>query len=147
MRLNFKVDYPEKLRRFLDHPTPYINDTMRAADRLVLILLQESIKTNAPRKTGTLAKSIEINVSQRKVFTNLFYARAIELGHYWPSKNYSGTTKLLHFIGMDKEGHLDVFLKAIRIKKRPFFFRSISQNKLQILEIYDDAFKKLMERV
>ena len=139
MRLNFKVEYPEKLKRFLDNPTPYINDTMRQADKLVLTLLQESIKTNAPRKTGALAKSIEIRVSQRKVFTDLIYATAIEKGHY--AEPIKG--KYLHFVDAGK----DVFLKFTRSKKKPFFFKSIRQNKLQILEIYDDAFKKLMERV
>lgn len=139
MRLNFKIEYPEKLRSFLANPTPYVNGTMRAADRLVLILLQESIKTNAPRKTGALAKSIEVNVSQRKVFTNLVYATAIEKGHY--AEPIKG--KYLHFVDRGK----DVFLKFTRSKKKPFFFKAISQNKLQILEIYDDAFTKLMRKV
>ena len=139
MQLNFKLEVPDRLRRYLANPTPYITDTMKKADKLALTLLQESIKTNAPRKSGELSRSIKIDIDERKVFSDSVKGRAIELGHY--AVPISG--KYLHFIDKGK----DVFLKFTRSKKQPFFFRSISQNKIQLMEIYDDAFKKLLESI
>lgn len=140
MQLNFKLEVPDRLRRYLANPTPYITDTMKKADKLALTLLQESIKTNAPhRKSGQLSDSIKIDIGERKVFSDSIYGRAIELGHY--AVPISG--KYLHFIDRGK----DVFLKFTRSKKQPFFFRSIDQNKDQLEEIYDDAFKKLLESI
>ena len=138
MKLKFKVEVPQKLRRFLDNPTPFVTETMKQADKLALTLLQQSVKTNAPRRSGQLSQSITVDLVNRKIFSNLVYARAIELGHYAEPRG-----KFLHFVA----GGRDVFLKFTRSKKNPYFFKTLNQNRLQVLEIYDDAFKKLMEKI
>ena len=137
-KLHFKVEIPQKLRSLLENPTPFISATMKQADKLALTLLQESIKTNAPRRTGALSRSIHIDLAERTVQTNLVYSRAIELGHYAEPRG-----KFLHFV----DGGKDVFLRFTRSKKQPYFFKSINQNRLQVLEIYDDTFKKLMNNL
>jgi hypothetical protein len=136
--LNFKIDVPQKLRAFLEYPDAFVDRTMKSADKLALTLLQATIKTNAPRRSGNLSKSITVDLAERKISSNLVYSRAIELGHYAEPRG-----KFLHFVS----GGKDVFLRFTRAKKQPYFFKSINQNKQQVLEIYDEAFKKLLESV
>jgi len=138
MKLDMKIDIPWKLKRFFENPTPYISATMKEADRDALTLLENEISKAAPKKSGALSRSIDIDINARKVFTNSVYGRAVEIGHYAVPKG-----KYLHFISSGK----DVFLKFTRSRKQPFFFKTMHANKIKILDIYDEAFKKLLENV
>lgn len=140
MRISFRTNVPKSLEMFLEYPTPMVTETMSRADKLALMLMQESAKTNIwHNRTGALKNSITIDVKNRKLTTDLIYASAQEKGHYAEPIN----AKMLHFTDQGK----DVFLHFTRSKAHPFFFKALSQNKQQILEIYDEAFKKLLERV
>jgi hypothetical protein len=142
MKLDFKVQVPYKLQRFLTNPTPYIEKTLRAADKQALTLLKADVAKAAPKQSGKLSRSITVDIGKRKVFSPLIYARAVELGHYaepvrTPKKMF------LKFVGQGRE----VFLKYTRSKKHPYFFLTLDRDRLKILEIYDKAFKKLLESV
>jgi hypothetical protein len=156
--LHFKVEVPQKLRSFLENPTPIVNKYMKQADKLALTLLRESIKTNAPKgKTGKLRASIVIDLAERKVATNLVYGRAIELGHYAEAKpghylRFPGNAQrtgisvfpTTHFKGAKGyESLKGQWVSAVRFKKNPYFFRSINQNRQQVLEIYEEVFEKI----
>ncbi len=138
MQLNMKVEVPDRLRKFLANPTPYVNQTMQGADKEALTLLKTDIAAKAPKKSGKLAASITVDIANRKLFSPLVYARAIELGHYAVPKG-----KYLHFVDRGK----DVFLKFTRSRKQPFFFKTLHADKIKILDIYDKAFKRLLESI
>ena len=57
VQVNINVEVPERLKKFLANPTPYISGVMKAADKESLILVQRDIADAAPRKKGKLAKS------------------------------------------------------------------------------------------
>ncbi|MDD5013727.1 MAG: hypothetical protein PHW73_01320 [Atribacterota bacterium] len=139
MQLDVKIDVPDKLKKFLANPTPQIDSAIKEADREAFTLLKNEISKAAPKKSGNLAGSITIDLAKRKIFSPLIYARAVELGHY--AEPVSG--KYLHFIDKGK----DVFLKFVRTKKQPFFFKTLHAEKVNIIEIYDKAFKRLLENV
>ena len=139
MQLTMRLELPGRLSNFLSRPEYYLTDTIKRADKLVFTLLQASIKTNAPRKSGNLARSIDIDFVKRKVYSKAIYSRAVELGHYAEPKG----PYLLKFIDKGKS----VSLKSTRSKKQPYFFKAQSQNKQQIIQIYEDALHRLMERV
>ena len=140
MKLETRVRVPEKLRKYLRNPTPAITKTLKLADKKALKFLQGEISRAAPRKTGQLARSIQVDLPRRKVFSTLPWARAVELGHYAVPEN---TPKRM-FLSFTSRGK-DVFLKFVRTKKQPFFFLTLSRNQLKVIKIYDKAFKKLLE--
>ncbi len=140
MRIKGRIQIPESLKKFLVNPTPKVNEAMNQATKLILMLLQESIKTNIwHSKTGDLKDSIDIDIDKRTVFTNLVYASAQEKGHYAEPVN----KLMLHFEDAGK----DVFMRFTRSKPKPFFFKSISQNKQQIDELFDDVVKKMLNTI
>lgn len=135
MELSVKIDVPYRLQRFLQNPNSRVSEIMKEADKDVLELLRSEISRNAPKKSGRLAESITVDLDNRKVFSPLVYARAVELGHY--AESIRGT--FLKFTDMGK----DVFLRFTRSKKQPFFFKAINANRLKIRDIYDKAFERL----
>ena len=139
MKTDMRIEVPEKLRRFLANPTPYVNQAMQEADKQTLSLLKSDIVSVTTKKSGALAGSITIDLLGRKIFSNKVYAPAYELGHYATPKN----VKMLHFVDRGK----DVFLKSTRSKPHVFFFKTLDKNRLKIHQIYDKAFDRLMERV
>lgn len=137
MELSIKIDVPYKLQRFLQNPNSRVSEIMKEADKEVLELLRSEISANAPKKRGQLAGSITVDLEKRKVFSPLVYARAVELGHYATPKYGS----FLKFYS-EKLGR-DVFLKFVRTKKQPYFFKTYNANRLKIRDIYDKAFERL----
>jgi hypothetical protein len=143
MKLNIKVDFPPKLRRFLNNPSPIFKEVMRDADKVALKLMQAEIKQNAPKKSGALAESIRIDVPKRKVFSTLAYSRAVQLGHYATPVR----TPKRRFLMFESGGN-EVFLKFTRSRKQPFFFDAVSyESRRKIIEVYDKAFKKLLGKL
>lgn len=139
MRIKGRIEIPENLRQFLVNPTPKVDATMKKTTKLILTLLQESIKTNIwHNKSGKLKESIEVDIDKKMIFSNLVYATAQEKGHY-----AEPVGKFLHFV----DGGKDVFLRFTRSKPQPFFFKAISQNKQQILEIFDDTVKDMIRSI
>ena len=160
LRLETRIEVPEKVKRFIRNPTPAITRTLRKADTTVLRFLQNEISKAAPRgRTSRLARSIEIDVKRRKVFSTSVYARAIELGHYAEAR----PGKFLRFLGTEQRtgvyvfpvGHFKgargfehlrgQFVSFVRTKKQPFFFLALARNRLNVIKIYNKAFKRLME--
>jgi len=47
----------------------------------------------------------------------------------------------LKFTDMGKE----VFIKYVRTKKQPFFFKTLDRNRVRVIDIYEKTFKKLLE--
>ncbi len=140
MRIQGRIEIPENLRQFLINPTPKVNATMKQATKSILTLLQESIKTNIwHSKTGKLKESIEIDIDKKMIFSNLVYATAQEKGHFATPIR----AQMLHFV----DGGKDIFLRFTRSKPQPFFFKAISQNKQQILEVFDDAVKDMIRSI
>lgn len=157
LRLETRIEVPEKVKRFIRNPTPAITRTLRKADKGVLTLLKREISKAAPRgKSGKLARSIEIDIKRRKVFSTSVYARAIELGHYAeadPGKylRFSGSSQRTgrwifptgHFRGRGTIA--GQWVSFVRTKAQPFFFPTLDKNRLNIIKIYNKAFKRLME--
>ena len=156
-KLNYRIEVSPKLRRLLENPTPLVKATMQRADKIALTILQESIKTNAPRRSGKLARSIYIDLADRRVSSNLVYCRAIELGHFAQAKpghylRFAGAGQrtgyvfpTMHYKGA--KGYADLkgqWYSGVRFKKQPYFFKSINQNKQQIIQTYEDEFKSLL---
>ena len=142
MKLEVKIEVPERVKRLLRNPTPQITKAIRKADRIALPFLRKAIARAAPiGKTGDLSKSIEVNLASRRIFSNLPYARAVELGHYVEAD--SG--KWLRFDGIGQRTGIHVFLKSVRTEKQLFFFKTLSKHQIDIIRIYKKAFKKLLE--
>ena len=139
MKTDMRIEVPEKLRRFLANPTPYVNQAMKEADKETLSLLKSDIVAVTHKKTGELAGSIQIDLLGRKIFSNKVYAPAYELGHYATPVN----VKMLHFVDRGK----DVFLKSTRSKPHVFFFKTLDKDRLKIHQIYDKAFDRMAARV
>ena len=139
MQLETNVEVPERLRKFLANPTPFVNQAMSEADKEALSLLKVDIAAAAPKKTGALSRSITVDTTQKKVFSPLIYARAVELGHYAEPVN----RKMLHFVDKGK----DVFLRFTRSRKRPYFFPTLHRDSLKIRQIYDKAFDRMAQQV
>ncbi len=140
MRIQGRIEIPENFRKFLSNPSTKVNETMKRTSKLILTLLQESIKTNIwHNKTGKLRASIKTDMDKWMVIADIDYAAAQEKGHYATPVN----KKMLHYVDAGK----DVFLRFTRSKPQPYFFKSISQNKQQILEIFDDAVKDMIRSI
>jgi len=138
MQTSISVQVPQRLKNFLANPSSRIDSIMKEADREALELLKKDISSAAPKKSGKLSKSIDIDLSEKKVFSNLIYVRAIELGHFAEPVR-TPKRMFLHFTDKGKE----VFLKYVRTRKQPFFFPTLSKDKVKIIDIYDKAFNKL----
>ena len=143
LKLDIKIQVPYKLQRFLNNPTPEIRSILRDADWKALVFLRSEIRDAAPKgKTGDLADSIEYDLDKRMLFSNLIYSRAIELGHYASPKN-TPKKMFLHFTDAGKE----VFLRFVRTKKQPFFFKTLDRNRVKVIDIYEKAFAKMLEKL
>jgi len=140
--VNVKIDVPDRLRRFLENPTPLVKETIKEADEDVLNLLKKDISKAAPQKTGKLAHSIDVDFQDKRVFSDLVYARAVELGHYAKAK-HTPARMFLKFTDMGR----DIFMRGIRTKKQPYFFKTLKTDRKKIIEIYDKAFDKLASKV
>ena len=140
MKLETRIRIPEKLKRYLRNPTPAITKVLKEADKRALTFLQRETSRAAPRKSGQLARSIQIDLTRRKVFSTLPWARAVELGHHATPQN-TPKRMFLSFTSRGKE----VFIKFVRTKKQPFFFKTLDRNRIKVIQIYDKAFKKLLE--
>lgn len=141
MKLTHTVEIPYYLKKFLANPTPQIENARKAADKEVLDLLKTKISAAAPKKSGKLSQSITVDLANRKVYSPLVYARAIELGHYARPIN-TPKKMFLHFT----DGGKEVFLKYVRIKKQPYFFKTIDENMLKIRDIYEKAFEGITRK-
>jgi hypothetical protein len=133
-----KMIMPAKLKKFLDSPDPFIQGTMKEANKDVRQLLKKKISEAAPKRSGNLSNSIEESETGNKVFTKSVYGRAVEMGHYAEPRG-----KFLHFV----DGGKDVFIKFTRTRKHPYFFLAADRARLDALDIYDKAYKKLLESV
>ena len=142
MKLNMRVEVPQRLKKFLANPTPVIKDIRNQADKTALIFLRDSIREAAPRKKGELAASVEVDLGKKNVFSALAYARAVELGHY-ASPKYTPKRMFLKFTSLGR----DVFIKFVRTKKQPFFFPTLSKNRLKVIDIYEKAFARMLEKL
>jgi len=142
MQLKIKVDMPDKLKMFLASPDRYINDTIKQADKDALTYLKENIARTAPRKSGQLASSITTDFDKRKVYATAVYARAVELGHYAEPKNTP--KKMFMKFG---SGSGEVFVKFVRTKKQPYFFKALNNSWSKIRDIYQKAIRQLLERI
>lgn len=139
MQLGVKINVPYRLQKLLKNPTPKVNEIMEKADKEVLEMLREDISRAAPHKSGSLGRSIKINLKDRKVYSDSVYARAVELGHY--AKPINTPKKMfLKFAGTGG----DVFIRFVRTSKQPFFFPTLDKDRLKVRDIYDKAFDKLL---
>ena len=142
MKLGIKVDVPDRLAKFLRNPTPFFTSTLKEADRQALTMLKTDISRAAPKRSGKLASSFVVNTAQRSLYSKLVYARAVELGHYAEPRN-TPKRMFLKFTSQGKE----VFLRYVRTRKSPFFFITAHRDKAKLIDIYDVAFKKMLEKV
>jgi hypothetical protein len=163
MQLNVKLDVPQRLERYLANSTPYVEKTVKEADKEALTLLKREISAAAPKgKSKKLSSTITIDLAKRKIFSPLVYARAVELGHYAEAKpghylqfkDIKGLRgggyvyPLMHYRGAKGyESLKGQWYSGVRTKKQPFFFKTYYENKLEIMEIYDKAFKRLLESI
>ena len=135
------IEVPEKLKRFLANPTPQIDSTMKQADKETLSLLKTDIVNIVHKKTGALANSVTVDLFGRKIYSNLPYSAAYELGHYARPK---GGRKFLHFVN---EQGKDVFMKFTRSRPNVFFFKTLDKDRLRIRQIYDSAFDRMVSQI
>ena len=142
MKLDMRVEVPQHLKKYLANPTPVIKDARDRADKDALVLLRDEIKQAAPRKSGALADSIEVDLAKKNVFTKLTHARAVELGHY-AEPRHTPKRMFLKFTTLSK----DVFIKFARTTKQPFFFPTLSKNRLKVIDIYEKAFARMLEKL
>jgi len=156
---NITIEMPERLRRFLENPTPAFTQTMKEANREVLTLLKQDISRAAPRKSGKLSRGIEVNFAENKVYSKLVYSRAVELGHYAEAKpghylRFKGDAQrtgtwvfpTMHYKG--KKGFESLrgqWYSGVRSRKQPYFFLTLHRDAQKINAIYDEAFGKIME--
>ncbi len=157
MKLETRLEVPEKVKRLLRNPTPAINRILKKADKRALTFLQKEISKAAPRgKTGDLARSIEVDLIRRKITSSAVYARAVELGHYAEADE----GKYLRFEGSGQRTGTHVYptshfrgtkgtifgqwVSAIRTEKQPYFFSTLSKNQVNIINIYEKEFRKLL---
>jgi len=142
VKLSIKVQVPQKLQRFLSNPTPYIKDVIKTADKDALTLLQSEIRAAVPKKSGKLAESITVDLPGRRIYSLVAHAMAVELGHY-ASPKYTPKRMFLKFTDMGKE----VFIKSVRTAKQPFFFKTLDRNRVKVIDIYEKAFARLLEKI
>ena len=160
MEVNINVEVPERLKKFLANPTPYISGVMKAADKESLILLQRDIAAAAPKKSGKMSRSVKYNLPLRKVYTESIYGRAVELGHYAEAKpgrhlRFRGNAQRTGYVFPTKhykgrKGFEDLkgqWYSAIRTQKQPYFFPTFHRDKVKILQIYDKAFERLIKNI
>ncbi|MGD9276357.1 MAG: hypothetical protein PVJ67_04240 [Candidatus Pacearchaeota archaeon] len=140
MQLGIKIEVPQKLKRFISSPNKYVTDVMTSADNQALGLLKREISAAAPKKSGALSRSIKVSLANRKIYSILNYARAIELGHY---AEPARTPKRM-FLKFSEAGK-EVFMRFTRSKKQPYFFKTLEQKRRDIIKIYQKAFRKLLE--
>lgn len=142
MKVSMKIKVPPRLKKFLANPTPHIDQTIKTADKETLTLLKTDIKAITHKKSGKLAGSVQIDLVGRKVYSRSPYARAYQLGHYAVPR-HTPKRMFLKFTDMGKK----VFIKFVRTKRKPFFFETFDKDKRKIREIYDKAFKRLLEKI
>ena len=142
MKLDFKVQVPYRLQRFLANPDPVMKAALDEADKAALTLLKTDVSRAAPKSSGALAKSIDVNLRERKVFSNSVYARAIELGHYAEATR-TPKRMFLKFVSRGRE----VFLRYTRSKKQPYFFLTLHKDRIKVLDIYGKAFERMLKRI
>ena len=141
-RDSIRIEVPAKLKRFLANPTPQINQTMKVADKESLTLLKTDIKAITHKRSGKLAGSIQVDLLGRKVYSKHVAARAYQLGHYAKPVN-TPRKMFLKFISRGKE----VFIRYVRTKANPFFFETLDKDRRKVVDIYDRAFKRLLESI
>lgn len=142
MKFGMKIEVPQRLKKFLANPTPYIDQTMKTADKETLTTLKTDIKAITHKKSGKLAGSVQVDLLGRKVYSRSPYAKAYQLGHYAVPR-HTPKRMFLKFTDMGKE----VFIKFVRTKRKPFFFETLNRDRIKIINIYDKAFKRLLEKV
>ena len=77
---SIRIEVPQRLKKFLANPSPYVDKTIKDADKESLTILKTDIKAITHKKSGKLAGSIQIDLMGRKVYSKSPYARAYQLG-------------------------------------------------------------------
>ena len=139
---SIRIEVPQRLKKFLANPSSYVDKTMKDADKEALTTLKTDIKTITHKKSGKLAGSIQIDLMGRKVYSKSPYSRAYQLGHYAVPVR-TPKRMFLKFVSRGKE----VFIKFARTKKQRFFFETLDKDRRKIVDIYDKAFKRLLESI
>jgi len=139
---SIRIEVPQRLKKFLANPSPYVDKTMKDADKESLTILKTDIKAITHKVSGRLAGSIQIDLMGRKVYSRHPAARAYQLGHYAVPKN-TPKKMFLKFVSRGKE----VFIRYVRTKANPFFFETLDKDRRKVVDIYDRAFKKLLESI
>lgn len=152
MKLDMRVEVPERLKKYLNNPTPFIKAARKDADKVALFFLRDEISSAAPRDSGDLAGSIEVNLAKRNVFSKLVYSRAVELGHFAeaePGKHlrFPGASQGGTYVFPTKRRADGTLGSFIRTKAQPFFFNTLSKNQLNVINIYERAFAKMLKRI
>jgi len=142
MKISMRIKVPERLRKFLTNPTPQIDQTMKVADKETLTLLKTDIKAIVHKKSGELAESVQIDLANKKIYSKSLYARAYQLGHY-AEPIHTPKRMFLKFTDKGK----DVFIRFVRTERKPFFFETLNKDRRKIREIYNKAFKRLLEKI
>jgi len=152
--LDVRMEVPQHLKKFLKNPTPAMKNARKMADKRSLFFLREEISEEAPRKRGDLANSIEVNLEKNNVYTMIAHARAVELGHFAEAKE----GKYLRFSGASQRTGTWVFPtnrykntqawgSFIRTEKQPFFFPTLSKNRLRLIDIYENEHAKMLKKI
>ena len=140
--LDIRMEVPSHLKKFLKNPTPEMKSARKVADKKALLFLQSEIRKAAPKKSGALAESITVDLVKNNVYTVIAHARAVELGHY-AVPIHTPMQMFLKFTSMGKE----VFMRFVRTKKQPFFFPTLSKNRLKLIDIYEEEFAKMLKKI
>lgn len=139
MQYSIKLKASPHLIEFFKNPSPKVEKYLNKAIKNSLILVQRNIQKKTPRRTGDLQRSIQFNVQQRKVFTNLFYSLFVEKGVVIkPNKK-----KALRWF----EGGRAVFAKRVKVKPRRFFYTGAKEVYEKVLDIFGQTFRELLERL
>lgn len=122
--IKISVNYSNSFKRFFGSYPDLFEKAKRNASKRVLVLWQERSVHLAPYKTGTLRREI------RALYNENTFTAGNEL-----SMPYA----LIH----DKGGYAGRGHKAY-IKPKHYFFKMASDSSNEVLEIYQDEFRKAM---
>lgn len=145
MRSTVRVEGGRELARSLTKLGDGVADALELAIGAGGHVIRDAASRNAPKKTGTLARSITVHTTatrtsaEAEVGTNLDYARIQELG---------GTVRpvharLLHWV--DDAGE-DIYARSVTIPAHPYLRPAFDENEDAAADAVGDVLRKIVER-
>ncbi len=142
--LDVRMEVPSHLAKFLKNPTPAMMGARKKADKRSLYFIRDEIKEAAPKgKTGDLRESIKVDLKKGTVFSKGVYARAIELGHFAEPAR----TPQLMFLKFTNVAGEDAYPKFVRTEKKPYFFPALHEGRGRIIDIYEEEYARMLNKV